>query len=186
MGFFIKISCVFALGCSFGWVIEVIFRRFCRSGNPEGRWINPGYLKGPWLPVYGCGLCILYLLASLEHHLNVGGWLGRTILIVIMGISLTAAEYLAGVMSLRLLKVKLWDYSGEWGNLQGIICPKFAFFWTMISAAYLLFIHRYVLVLLDWLTSHAAFSILIGLYLGCFATDLIGLDLSRRGRKSGK
>lgn len=137
---------------------------------------------GPWLPVYGCGLCILYLLAGLEPYMIINGLFGKMILIVIMGVSVTAAEYLAGIVSLRLLKSKLWDYSGEWGNLQGIICPRFAFFWTLICAAYLFFIHRYILIFLDWITNHAIFSIFIGFYLGFFTVDLIGLNLSRKDR----
>ena len=103
-----------------------------------------------------------------------------------MGISVTSAEYLAGIFSIKMLKSKLWDYSREWGNIQGIICPRFALSWTIICAIYLLFIHQYILVLLDWLLSHGIFSIFIGFYLGFFTVDLIGLDLSRRKREKWK
>ena len=39
---------------------------------------------------------------------------------------MTATEYIAGVLSLRVMKVRLWDYSNNFGNIQGIICPKFS------------------------------------------------------------
>ena len=121
MSFFIKIACIFVIGCSFGWVLEVVFRHFCRSGNPERRWINPGYLKGPWLPIYGFGLCALYLLSGIEKLLPVGGVAGKLILIVIMTISVTLLELITGLIYVDLLKANLWDYSGEWGNFRGLI-----------------------------------------------------------------
>ena len=68
-GFFVEISIVFAIGCSAGWLIELIFRRFWSGNNAEHRWVNPGYLRGPWLPVYGLGLLSLYLLSDLAAFL---------------------------------------------------------------------------------------------------------------------
>ena len=183
MSVFLNIACLFCIGCTFGWLLEAGFRRFYSGNNAERRWINPGYLTGPWLPVYGFGLCALYLLANLEPYIPVRGVIGKIILILIMAFSVTAVEYFAGLVSLKLLKAKLWDYSSEWGNIQGIICPRFALFWTAICAVYLIFIHRYVLILLDWLSAHLIFSLFIGFYLGFFAVDVIGLNLSRRGRE---
>ena len=91
MSFFIEISLIFAIGCSFGWALEVIFRRFWSGNNRSRKWINPGYLNGPWLPVYGFGLCILYVLSSLESLLPMSGVPGKLMLIVIMTLSVTLA-----------------------------------------------------------------------------------------------
>jgi len=35
----------------FGWVLELLFRRFFSGTNPEHRWINPGFCVGPYLPL---------------------------------------------------------------------------------------------------------------------------------------
>ena len=180
MSFFIKISSIFAIGCSFGWVLEVVFRHFCRSSNPEGRWINPGYLKGPWLPIYGFGLCALYLLSGIENLLPIGGALGKLILIVIMTFSVTLLELVAGLIYVDWLKFDLWDYSGEWGNFRGLICPRFAFFWGIICAFYLLLVHRLLVSFADWITLNASLSIFVGIYLGLMSADTLGLNLSRR------
>ena len=179
MGFFIKISGIFVIGCSFGWVLEVIFRHFCKAENPEGRWINPGYLKGPWLPIYGFGLCALYLLSGIEGILPIGGAPGKLILIVIMTLAVTLIELIAGIIYVELLGVDLWDYSGEWGNFRGLICPRFSFFWGIICAVYLLFIHRLLLSFTDWLSLNAGFSIFAGIYLGLMLADTLGLNMSR-------
>lgn len=46
---------LFFAGCLIGWGIEVIFRRF-EPNNKARKWINPGFLIGPYLPLYGFGL----------------------------------------------------------------------------------------------------------------------------------
>lgn len=179
MGVFLNIACLFCIGCTFGWIIEVIFRRFYSGNNRERRWINPGYLTGPWLPVYGFGLCALYLLSGIEGLLPVSGALGKLLLIIVMTLSVTAVELFAGLVSVYLLKATLWDYSGEWGNFKGLICPKFAFFWGIICALYLFLFHPLLVSLTDWLSLHAEFSIFAGIYLGFLLADALGLDFSR-------
>lgn len=54
------------MGCILGWGLEVLYRHYSPA-NQTHRWINPGFLVGPYLPLYGFGLCALYLLASLEN-----------------------------------------------------------------------------------------------------------------------
>ena len=155
----------------------MIFRRFFSGSNRERRWINPGYLKGPWLPVYGFGLCVLYLLSGLADSLPTG-ILGRLLLILIMTVSVTAVELIAGIVSLDLLKVRLWDYSGEWGNFRGVICPRFALFWGIICAIYLLFVHRYLVFALEILSLHALLSVFVGMYIGILIVDAMGINFA--------
>ena len=49
--------------------IEVIFRRF-EPSNKARKWINPGFLIGPYLPLYGLRALHLYLLAGLEKFIH--------------------------------------------------------------------------------------------------------------------
>ena len=51
MEFFLTLTFLFAVGALCGWVIELFFRRL----NSK-KWINPGFLHGPYLPLYGFGL----------------------------------------------------------------------------------------------------------------------------------
>lgn len=67
MNLFLILFFLFFIGAVSGWVVELLFRRFLSTANPERKWINPGFCTGPYLPLYGFGLCILYLLASAEY-----------------------------------------------------------------------------------------------------------------------
>lgn len=51
------------------------------------------------------------------------------------GIIITVLEFITGCIVNIFLKMNIWDYSGEWGNLLGQICPKYFMFWIFISAA---------------------------------------------------
>ena len=60
MNLFLTLAFLFFIGAITGWVIEVLFRRFLSSANPERKWINPGFCTGPYMTLYGVGLCMLY------------------------------------------------------------------------------------------------------------------------------
>lgn len=171
---FLILAFLFFIGSLSGWVMELLFRRFISTANPERKWINPGFCVGPYLPLYGFGLCLLYLIASLERF----GWISHPIwskiaLFAVMAVCMTVIEYIAGVMSLKIAKVRLWDYTGEWGNIQGIICPKFSLIWAALGAVYYLLIHPYILGALDWLSKNLAFSFVIGVFFGVFVIDVV-------------
>ncbi len=44
----------------------------------------------------------------------------------------TMAELLVGISVNIFLKLNVWDYSDEWGNIYGQICPKYTFYWFLI------------------------------------------------------
>lgn len=174
MPLFLLFAFLFCIGSVTGWGLEVIFRRFFSRANPERKWINPGFCTGPYLPLYGCGLCLLYLLSGLEdlNLISSPGW-NRACLFLLMALAMTAVEYAAGILGLRLLNLRLWDYSGQWGNLQGIICPKFSLAWAALGALYYFLVHPHILGALEWLSRNLAFSFFIGLFFGVFILDVV-------------
>ena len=173
MNFFLCLAYLFFIGSTFGWVLELFFRKFFSGANPEHKWINPGFCVGPYVPLYGFGLCILFLLALLGERWNVNTAGGRILLFAAMALSMTVIEYIAGIVSLKVLHVRLWDYSRRWGNIQGLVCPLFSFFWAVISAVYYFCVHPYILDALRWLSENLAFSFVIGFFFGVFTIDVV-------------
>ena len=47
-----SIFILFIIGAILGWILELFYRRFITMK----KWINPGFLKGPYLPIYGIGV----------------------------------------------------------------------------------------------------------------------------------
>ena len=165
---------LFFVGSVVGWILELFFRRFFSANNPGKKWINPGFCTGPYLPLYGSGLCILYLIAGIRSYITFGNKVADTAaLLIIMALAMTVIEYIAGIISYKGFHVRLWDYSDEWGNVQGIICPKFTLYWGILGVAYYYLIHPNILEALDWLAHNLASSFFIGVFYGVFIFDLV-------------
>ena len=170
MSIFLTLAYLFFIGSVMGWILELLFRNLTGKGN---KMVNPGFCTGPYLPIYGFGLCVLYLLASLEqYNLIADPFWNKAGLFAAMAVGMTLIEYIAGLFSLKYLKVRLWDYSDMWGNIQGIICPLFSFFWAVLGAVYYFLIHPHILEGLNWLSRNLAFSFLIGMFFGIFIIDV--------------
>ena len=173
MNLFLMLAFLFFIGSLTGWVIELFFRRFISTANPERKWINPGFCTGPYLPLYGVGLCILFLVSSLEdlNFIKNPFW-NKAVLFLAMAVCMTLIEYIAGIICIKIANVRLWDYSTEWCNIKGIICPKFSLIWTILGAAYYFLVHPYILDALVWLSRNLAFSFVVGMFFGVFIIDV--------------
>ena len=170
MSIFLTLASLFFVGSVLGWVLELLFRNIVQKNK---KWVNPGFCTGPYLPIYGFGLCTLYLLASLEKYGMIPNpLLNKLVLFAAMAVGMTLIEYAAGLFCLKYFKVMLWDYSDQWGNIQGLICPLFSFFWAVLGALYYFLIHPYILGALDWLARNLAFSFFIGMFFGVFIIDV--------------
>lgn len=173
MKFFLVITFLFFAGSIIGWGIELLFRRFFSKNNPERKWINPGFLTGPYLPLYGFSLVILFLLTYINVDFISNPYLQKIILFALMALCITFFEYIAGMIFIVGMKIRLWDYSKNWGNIKGIICPQFTFYWWLLSAIYYFLIHPKILEWLFWFTNHIEFSFVVGFFYGVLCVDLM-------------
>lgn len=173
MNGFLVFAFLFFIGSCLGWCMELIFRRFFSRNNPGRKWINPGFLVGPYLPLYGFGLAGMFAISIVIQLVLTGNIFADALIIfIIMAIIMTAIEYVAGLIFIKGMKVKLWDYSNEKLNLQGIICPKFSIIWGLLGGIYYFTVNSRVESWVMWLSQHLAFSFFIGMFFGVFIVDL--------------
>ncbi|MBQ8678180.1 MULTISPECIES: putative ABC transporter permease [unclassified Treponema] len=163
---------LFFAGSIIGWGIELFWRRFFSKNNPEKKWINPGFLTGPYLPLYGLSLCLLFALSFIDVSFVESKWLQKLLLFILMAFAITVMEFIAGLIFIKGMKIKLWDYSKNWLNIQGIICPQYSFYWVILSGAYYFLVHPRILEWLYWFTNHLSFSFVVGFFYGVFTIDL--------------
>ena len=78
----------------------------------------------------------------------------------------------SGVVSFKGFHLRLWDYSKLWGNIQGIICPLFTFFWGVLSLAYYFLLYPRLRKLVEWFVAHPLASFMVGVCFGIFLIDL--------------
>lgn len=182
LDFLLSAAFLFAVGSFLGWCLEVLFRR-CFSAK---KWINPGFLQGPYLPLYGFGVVGLYAIMLIPIDTGTA-WLDSVLMILTMGVAMTVIEYIAGLIFIKGMNIKLWDYSNRWGNIQGIICPLFSLFWLIVAVIYYFVIDPYVMDAVDWFVHHISFAFVVGLFFGVFIVDLcVSLNVSTKIRKFAK
>ena len=117
---------------------------------------------------------MLYLLASLENYEWITNpfW-NKAVLFLAMAVGMTLIEYVAGLFCLKFLKVRLWDYSNLWGNVQGILyLSGFLCRMGCSGGTVLLSDSSPHPGGLEWLSQNLAFSFFIGVFFGVFAVDV--------------
>lgn len=72
------------------------------------------------------------LIDSLNNNLS---WDMPVTLQMALGcIFITILEIISGEFALRVLDVRMWDYSNMWGNaFDALFCPLFSFLWYLLS-----------------------------------------------------
>ena len=45
---------------------------------------------------------------------------------------ISGVEFLFGLVCTRVLHRQVWDYSREWGNVAGLVCPKYSALWFVL------------------------------------------------------
>lgn len=152
---------IFFIGSILGWIIELVFRRIC-----HGKLVNPGFLTGPYLPIYGFGLLSL----TVMHILFTGLDLHPLVTIFLMGVVMTLIELIGGLFALKQ-KVRLWDYSDRWMNYKGIICPLYSAIWLLMGAIYYYFLYDPLMYAVNWFNENISFSYVIGIFTGFILID---------------
>lgn len=118
----IDIFFTFAFFSISGWILEVCYRSV-----PAGRFVNPGLLTGPYLPLYGAGALLLIIDISLFS--------ASGIIIKIMGffVATTGLELVSALIARYFFNTSLWDYSDQRFNYKGHICLKFSIYWIILA-----------------------------------------------------
>ncbi|SCY45679.1 Uncharacterized membrane protein [Pseudobutyrivibrio sp. AR14] len=110
MDFTINLILVFFVFSFVGWCIEVTlkYRQF-------GRFINRGFLIGPWLPIYGCGAALITLTVAGLTPVERGIGTTFAISLIVCGL----IEYMASYFMEKKFHARWWDYSQKPMNLNG-------------------------------------------------------------------
>ena len=115
--------------CFIGWCVESTYV----SINSR-KLTNRGFIRGPFLPLYGCG-AIMMLVVSMPFQ-------DKIVLVYIAGcVGATVLEFVTGVVMEALFKVRYWDYSDMKFNFKGHICLGSSLAWGLCTVLMTRFLH---------------------------------------------
>lgn len=101
---------LFILYSFLGWLMEVV----CKSFQYK-RFMNRGFLIGPYCPIYGLGsLLIIFLLQGFSRHI---------VILFLMSILICSSlEYFTSYIMEKIFRARWWDYSQKRLHINGRIC----------------------------------------------------------------
>ncbi|MEG2457304.1 MAG: putative ABC transporter permease [Bacilli bacterium] len=93
-----------------GWLLEVV-----NGLIYEKKFINRGFMIGPFCPIYGVGaLLITFLLQGFISY--------PLILFIMASVIFSSLEYVTSYLMEKIFNARWWDYSNTKYNLNGRIC----------------------------------------------------------------
>lgn len=112
---------IFYLYCVMGWLLESAWVSYHQKIL-----VNRGFLRGPMIPIYGCGAVMLLLIGY--------GFFGHPVLLFLTGMTVaTVFEYIVGAGMEKLFRVKYWDYSYRRFQYKGRICLFSSVIWGVLT-----------------------------------------------------
>lgn len=150
----------FTLYSVMGWVCEVIY-----CSVPAKKFINRGFLAGPYCPIYGFGaLIILFLLRPFTENLP--------LLFLFAVIATILLEYVTSWGMEKLFGIRWWDYSDKKLNLDGRICLENSLMFGALGVVLTYLVHPFALQLIMVIGSEYK-RVLASLLFAVIAIDLV-------------
>ena len=142
-----------------GWIYETTMRSV-----KEKRFVNRGFLSGPYCPIYGSGAVIVLIVL---------GKVQNVFLLFFASVLLTCTlEYFTGWAMESLFHAKWWDYSNRKFNIKGRVCLLGAAAFGTFSVLLIKFLHPFVKSLTDRLSVTALHIVSISLF-AIFVADIM-------------
>ncbi|WP_159648389.1 putative ABC transporter permease [Erysipelothrix aquatica] len=155
-----------------GWILETVYCSIL-SGKFEER----GFLNGPLVPIYGFGAMII-LATLLPYAFNPA-------LVFLLGLILTSSlEYLTSYIMEKAFKMRWWDYSEMFMNINGRVCLLNSTMFGALSLILVEYIHPVIVDLVANISmeylNYIAFALFVVVIVDFIASLRATLNLQSR------
>ena len=156
---FYELVWIFIIYAFIGWCAEVSF-----AAVDNGKFVNRGFLNGPYCPIYGCGVVIV--VAALTP-------IKESLFILFLGSMLltTVLEFLTGFILEKVFHNKWWDYSDKPFNIMGYVCLKFSILWGLACTFIMKVLHPSIYKFIT-IIPHVLGIVLLSIIMTAFFIDL--------------
>lgn len=123
----------FSIYCFLGYLLESTYISILKR-----KVVSSGLLKGPYIPLYGVGACLLAILSLLVKS-------SYLLCFFIGGLTMTFLELFTSYYIEYVFHTKCWDYSKHYLNYQGRICLLYFIIWCLLSLLFIQWIHPWIM-----------------------------------------
>lgn len=163
MEVFFRYFMYFMIYSFLGWLMEVIVTLWNKK-----KFVNRGFLIGPYCPIYGYGVILIVLLCS-KNKTDILAVFLKAILIC------SILEYFTSFFMEKLFKIRWWDYSNKKFNINGRICLETMVPFGILALAIIYLLHPLVVRLVSRLQGVALIITAIILMLIYIVDNILSL-----------
>jgi uncharacterized membrane protein len=143
------------------------------------KFVNRGFLIGPYLPVYGWGVVLITLF--LEKYVN------DIVILFCMSIILCGVlEYFTSWIMEKLFKARWWDYHNRKFNINGRICLETLIPFGILGTVLLKFANPVILGLLEKVPNKILSTVLIVITVIFVIDTIVSLTVVSKLKKTAK
>ena len=143
-----------------GWLMETV-----QLSIREKKFINRGFLIGPYCPIYGCGVVLITILLQ-KYHDDIPATFFLSILIC------GTLEYATSYFMEKIFKARWWDYSTRRFNINGRICLETLIPFGIAGTTITIWINPFLLKYINMVPT-LAMHIILGIISILFIVDSV-------------
>ena len=157
-----------------GWLMEVTCKLF-----QFHRFINRGFLIGPYCPIYGFGAVFVTLLLS--------GFSDHPIAVFLLAMLVCGTlEYVTSYVMEKLFHARWWDYSQRKFNLNGRVCANTLIPFGLLGLTMVYLVKPFLFGLFDRLSGNLRLGLAIGVVVIMIADHVISIVVLGRIRHTAE
>lgn len=148
-----------------GWLMEVT-QGYVR----HKKFVNRGFLIGPYCPIYGYGAISMTLLLK--------GYANDPIVLFVMAIVICSIlEYTTSFVMEKLFKIRWWDYSNRKFNINGRICLETMIPFGILGCLMIYFVNPFMFAIIDMIPSNLINIIVVILFIIYLVDNAVSITI---------
>ena len=143
-----------------GWIMEII-----NTFRVEKKFVNRGFLIGPYCPIYGCGVLLITLLLKKYQDDIVVTFIFSVLICGIL-------EYITSYLLEKIFHARWWDYSKRKFNINGRICLENLIIFGILGCFIVYILNPFIINLFNKIPN-IILNIISIILLICYIADII-------------
>lgn len=174
----VNIFLYFTVYSFLGWSLETAY-----ASIRQRKFINRGFLIGPFTPIYGFGAILI--IASSKLIFNLIGNYNSSLLIslIFSTLMVTSLEFITGYVLEKAFNSKWWDYSDLPFNIKGYICLKYSILWGILAFLLVKVVHPniedYIIKIPISIKLHVSIVVFLYILFDTYKSVISTLDLRK-------
>lgn len=164
---------IFIIYSFIGWAMEVVLTII-----QTGKFVNRGFLIGPYCPIYGFGS--LLITGLLKEYFD-----NFIVLFILAMVICMVLEYITSYLMEKLFKARWWDYSDLKFNINGRICLETAVPFGIGALLITYVIHPLVLELIGFMGNTTSLIVSICIFILFLTDNIISFNIISKLKDTG-